>query len=82
MRVCDRRTLVDFLKDGLEDDDRLEFLFHLDTCTGCWEEVYNAAKSTHPHFYKKPPKVSQLLEKELRRLDKAEVEEEDFTEVA
>ena len=81
MRVCDRQALVEFLKNRLEDDDRLDFLFHLDTCVSCWEEVYNATKSTHPHYYKKPPKVSQVLERELRKLDRAK-REEDITEVA
>lgn len=36
MRVCDRQTLVRFLRDQLEEDDRLDFLFHLDKCASCW----------------------------------------------
>ncbi|MGW8181231.1 MAG: zf-HC2 domain-containing protein, partial [bacterium] len=48
MRVCDREVLVKFLDKKLEEDDRLDFLFHLDACPSCWEEVYNAEKKTHP----------------------------------
>lgn len=52
-KACDKKLVAGFVADQLEDDDRLDFLFHLDECPDCWEEVYNATKAGHPHFYKK-----------------------------
>jgi len=55
-KVCDKKLVISFIADRLEDDDRLDFLFHLDECPDCWDEVYNATKAGHPHFYKKTPR--------------------------
>ena len=52
-KVCDKKLVGSFIADQLEDDDRLDFLFHLDECPDCWDEIYNATKANHPHFYKK-----------------------------
>jgi len=82
MRVCNRQTLVRFLGDQLEEDDRLDFLYHLDACASCWGEVYEAEKANHPHYYKKPPRRSQVLEKELEQLDRAGKTPDEYTEVA
>jgi hypothetical protein len=82
MRVCDREALVRFLKKQLEEDDRLDFLFHLDSCPSCWEEVYSAEKATHPEYYKKPSSRSRVLEKELQRLERAGEEQDEIVEVA
>lgn len=82
MRVCDRESLVKFLNKQLEEDDRLDFLFHLDNCPSCWEQVYSAEKATHPQYYKKPPARSRVLEKELQRLERSGDQEEEIVEVA
>jgi len=82
MRVCDRQVLVKFLSNKLEEDDRLDFLFHLDACPSCWEEVYNAEKELHPHYYKKPTKKSRAGLKELGRLERVGQDEDDIEEVA
>ena len=82
MRVCDRVSLGRFLRRELDEDDRLDFLFHLDNCSDCWQEVYNAEKATHPEFYKKPPARSRVLEKELQRLERSDQEEDEIVEVA
>ena len=82
MRVCDREVLVKFLNKTIEEDDRLDFLFHLDACSSCWEEVYNAEKKTHPQYYKKPTKKSRAAVKELQLLGRAGQGEDDIEEVA
>ena len=82
MKVCDRELVSRFLSQQLEEDERLNFLFHIDNCLSCWEEVYSAEKAKHPHYYKKPPKRSRTTEKELRLLERAGQEEEDMSEVA
>lgn len=82
--TCDRITLLRFLREQLEEDDRLDFLFHLDDCPNCWDAVYNATKAAHPHFYKRPPrKSSQFSDSEIRSLEgnAAKVGEEDTEEV-
>ena len=85
--ICDRKMMLSFLRDQLEQDDRLVFLFHLDECPNCWDTVYNATKATHPHFYKRPPrKTTEFSEKEIRSLegntDRTEDETEKIFEVA
>lgn len=82
MRVCDREVLVKFLSKKLEDDEQLDFLFHLDACPSCWEEVYNAEKETHPQYYKKTTKKSRAAAKELQFLERAGKSEDDVEEVA
>lgn len=51
--LCNRQTLAAFIKNQLAEDDRLDFLFHVDSCPHCWEAVYAATKAAHPHYYKK-----------------------------
>jgi hypothetical protein len=77
---CDRTVLAAFLKDELPEDDRLDFLFHLDTCTRCWEEIYNATKAEHPHFYKRPSRRTRTLDKQMQGVDRNLTE--DIFEVA
>lgn len=64
---CDRILLAGFLRDQLEENDRLNFLFHLDDCTTCWDAVYDATKASHPHFYKRPTRrqAQQFVEPDL-----------------
>ena len=82
MKVCDRDSVRKFLSKQLEEDDKLDFLFHLDNCLSCWEEVYSAEKAKHPHYYKKAPKRSRMMDKELRGLEQVGKEEDDMSEVA
>lgn len=79
---CDRSTLVRFLQNQLEEDDRLDFLMHLDACPNCWESVYSAAKAAHPHFYKRPIKTERFADVDLSALVDNDEESEDVTEVA
>jgi hypothetical protein len=60
----------------------LNFFYHLDDCPTCWEEVYSAEKAKHPEFYKKPSKRAGALEKELRRIEQANEEQDEMSEVA
>lgn len=82
MRVCDRKSLERFLNKELEEEDRLAFLYHLDDCPICWEWVYSAEKAKHPQYYKKPPKKSPALEKELARQVRASENQDEISEVA
>jgi len=52
MNTCDRRLLAGYISDTLNDEARLDFLLHVDSCPSCWNEVYLATKSQHPHYYK------------------------------
>jgi hypothetical protein len=80
--VCDKQALASFLNKKLEEDQTLEFLFHLDRCSDCWQEVYSATKASHPHFYKKPPRKSTFSEKDLVRLHSDEEDTDEVFEVA
>lgn len=82
IRVCDRKLVARFLKNQLEDEDRLDFLFHLDQCPSCWEEVYNATKALHPHYYKSSARKVKISEKELKKLSQENGEEEEMCEIA
>ena len=73
---CKREQIVGFLTNRLDIDDRLEFLDHVETCTHCWEEIYNARKSEHPHFYKRSSRQVKLSDSELKRIDAASREDE------
>lgn len=67
---CNKKNPIRYLKEEMDLDEKLTFLFHLDTCSNCWEAVYNATKAEHPHYYKvKARRIKQLSEKELRKLD-------------
>lgn len=81
-RVCDRRLLSEFLTDRLEEEQLLDFLFHLDECPRCWEEVYSATKAAHPHYYKTKTKKARISEKELARLNPRDTAEDEVFEVA
>ena len=52
MTKCPRKLLAYYLSDKLDVDDQLTFFAHLDDCPDCWDEVYNAVKAQHPHYYK------------------------------
>lgn len=66
---CKRERLVGFLTNQLEIDERLEFLSHLDLCGRCWDEVYNARKAEHPHYYKTSSRRVRLSARDLKRID-------------
>ena len=80
MTLCgDNKTLVNFLSDRLEPDDKLDFLFHLDSCNECWDKVYNAVKAQHPQYYRQSPWRVKISDRALERLDSRPRE---FVEVA
>lgn len=79
MYLCDRKIVRDFLAEQLQEDERLDFLFHLDNCPHCWEAVYNGTKAAHPHFYKRASGKAKLSEAELKKLGiESDVKEEVF----
>lgn len=65
---CNPDQLGPFLADELEIEDKLEFLYHLDECGECWESVYNAIKSQHPHFYRSAPRRVRVSKKKVEDL--------------
>ncbi|MFQ5739674.1 MAG: hypothetical protein ACE5JX_11745 [Acidobacteriota bacterium] len=67
--TCSREHLIGFLTNQLELDEKLQFLFHLETCSQCWGEVYNAKKAEHPHYYKGYTRQLRISDRELRRID-------------
>jgi phosphosulfolactate phosphohydrolase-like enzyme len=73
---CNRQLLRGYLANQLELEDQLEFLFHVDGCAHCWDEVYNATKAQHPHFYKSTSRQVRLSRRELA--DDLEFREEIF----
>ena len=78
IKLCSRDFLDAYLKNQLEEEYRLDFLFHLDMCPRCWEEVYNATKASHPHFYKKAGKKMKISSKELVKANASQMEDEVF----
>ena len=68
---CKRELLLGFLHGELDVDDCLEFLEHVENCTRCWGEVYNAEKNKHPHYYKTKSQL-KLSEKEIREFESKE----------
>jgi hypothetical protein len=73
MSGCNREIIAGYLSDQLELEDKLDFLFHVDKCSHCWEEIYNATKALHPHYYKKGnSRQVKLSERELRVLEQAD----------
>ena len=66
---CNRKQLVGFLSNQLEVDERLDFLAHVEECTRCWEEIYNARKAEHPHYYKSTGRQVRLTDKDLKRIE-------------
>ena len=79
MRNCNRRLLKRFLSNKLDVDGRLRFLFHLEECTECWDEVYNATKAQHQHYYKSTGRRPKVSDKEIQQF---EDKEQEITEVA
>ncbi len=79
---CKREVLVSFLQNRLEEDDRLDFLMHLDSCPNCWEAVYSASKAAHPHYYKRPLKNSRSAKMDLPPMEPRDEEQEEVFEVA
>ena len=51
--ACNREMLSGYLENRLDLEEQLDFLIHVDSCGHCWDEVYNATKARHPHYYKK-----------------------------
>ena len=74
-KKCPRELLALYLTDKLDVDDKLVFFGHLDHCPECWDEVYNAVKAQHPHYYKTKsrPKLSDRELKQFER-DQREIE--------
>ncbi len=70
--TCNRKLLSGYLADQLDLEERLDFLFHLDSCPRCWEEVYSATKARHPHYYKNSSRQLKMSERELKRLERTE----------
>lgn len=62
---CNRKHIAQFLANELSIDDKLDFLFHLDNCTTCWEEVYAAVRAQHAHYYKSPSRRMKLSKKQV-----------------
>jgi hypothetical protein len=48
---CDAEQMKLFLRNGLELDEKLDFLFHLDRCASCRQFVYEAL-----HQYQRNPR--------------------------
>jgi hypothetical protein len=77
--ACNREMLSGYLENRLELEDQLDFLVHVDTCTHCWDVVYNATKARHPHYYKS---TSRQVKVSRHELGDDEVLREDVFEVA
>lgn len=69
MDRCKREHIVGFLNNRLDVDEKLEFLGHVEECVQCWEEVYNARKNEHPHYYKRTSRQVKISDTELKRID-------------
>ena len=80
--ICNHQTVVRFLGDELDLDEKLDFLDHIQECKQCWTEVYNARKNEHPHYYKKTNRRLKVTEKELAQLDGTTPSEEKDAEGA
>jgi anti-sigma factor RsiW len=68
---CPRKLLAYYLSDKLDVDDQLIFFAHLDTCPECWDEVYNAVKAQHPHYYKTKSRL-KMSDKEIKQFEHKE----------
>ncbi len=69
MDRCKREQIVGFLRNQLDVDEKLEFLGHVEACVQCWEEIYNARKNEHPHYYKRTSRQVKITDSELKRID-------------
>jgi len=63
--TCKRELLSGYLENRLDLEDQLDFLTHVDSCAHCWDEVYNATKARHPHYYKNTSRQVKLSKREL-----------------
>lgn len=72
IRTCNRTLIKGFLANNLGEEERLDFLFHLDNCVTCWEEVYNATKATHPHYYKNSSRKVKVSKRDLGDFEDSE----------
>ena len=70
MPNCDPRRLARFLSEGLDVDEKLDFLYHLDRCPECWEALYDLKRAQHSHYYQKKGRKMVLSKKELAQVDK------------
>jgi hypothetical protein len=75
--LCNRKILARFIQNQLDEDDRLDFLIHLDSCPNCWEAVYSASKASHPHYYKRPINTRRFADIDLSALEKPETADRD-----
>jgi len=73
--------LSGYLANRLTLEDQLDFLIHVDSCSHCWDEVYNATKSKHPHYYKTTARQVKVSKQEMGE-DEAFQEPEEVFEVA
>ncbi|MFB3905903.1 MAG: zf-HC2 domain-containing protein [Acidobacteriota bacterium] len=63
--ACNRELLSGYLANQLSLEDQLDFLTHVDSCSHCWDEVYNATKSKHPHYYKSSSRQVKVSRQDL-----------------
>lgn len=77
---CKREYVVGFLSNQLDVDEQLEFLDHIEECVQCWEEIYNARKNEHPHYYKRTGRQVKISESELKRIDTVQDSDEEETQ--
>lgn len=66
---CNRRRLLGYLRNTLDLEEKLDFLFHVDHCTRCWEDIYNYQKAQHPHWYRQNSRGVKISDKELSRIE-------------
>ena len=71
MKKCPRELLAHYLSDTLDLDDKLVFFGHLDHCPECWDEVYNAVKAQHPHYYKTKSRL-KVSDKDIKQFEHRE----------
>jgi hypothetical protein len=69
---CKRKQLIPFLANKLDVEDKLEFLFHLEDCSGCWDAVYNSIKARHPHYYKTTTPRKKVSKQKVGNVKKGE----------
>ncbi len=69
---CPRKLLAYYLSDKLDVDDQLIFFAHHDACPECWDEVYNAVKAQHPHYYKTKSRL-KMSDKEIKQFEHKEL---------
>jgi len=63
MSNCKNPLVSGYLSRALNDDERLEFLLHVDECPSCWDKIYLATRDQHPHYYKATPRKNSSQRK-------------------